>query len=109
VILSSHSLFVEGVATRLHQYLASSEIETIDAREADAIDRVIAARPGIVILETTDREPEPFESLSTLLSTLAPLTIIRLDREQKSIQVVTSKQQVIGQVSDLIDMIRATE
>lgn len=109
VILSGHSLFVEGISTRLRQVLASDEIETIDARHDDAIARVAAAQPAIVILEASDVDVENSCSLSALLNVLSSLTVIRLDRDQDFIQVVTTKKQAVGQVGDLIDMIRAIE
>ena len=108
VILSSHSLYVEGIASRLRQHLDEDAIHTVDARQTAALERVIAARPSVVILDETDPEVARQFSLSTLLNALPMLTIIRLDVQQDQIQVVTSEQRSVEHVSDLIAVITTT-
>ncbi len=105
IILSSHSLFVEGVATRLRQQLAEREVRTVDARQPDVLNLVIAARPSVVILDATDTEAAQACPVEDLLKALPSLKIIRLHPQQKQIQVVTSEQRVVDEVRDLIDVI----
>jgi hypothetical protein len=105
IILSSRSLFVEGVATRLRQQLAEHEVQTVDARQPDVLNRVIAAQPAVVILDATDAEAEQVCSVGDLLRALPSLKIIRLHPQHKQIQVVTSEQRVVDEVRDLIDVI----
>ena len=105
VILTLHSLFVEGVAARLRQHLPAHEIQTVDAGKPEAMSQVIAAQPAFVILDASDHGVERLCSLSTLLSTLTALTVLRLDPEHDHMQVVTSKQQAVGQVRDLVEII----
>ncbi len=108
VILTLHSLFVEGVAARLRQHLPAGEIQTVDAGNPEAMSQVIAAQPAFVILDATDHGVERSCPLSNLLSTLTALTVLRLDPKHDYIQVVTSKQQAVGQVRDLVAMIGST-
>ena len=105
IVLSSHSLFVEGVATRLRQQLAEREVQTIDARQPDVLNLVIAAQPAVVILDATDTEAAQVCSVEDLLRALPSLKIIRLHPQHKQIQVVTSEQRVVDEVRDLIDVI----
>lgn len=105
VILSSRSLFGEGVATRLRQHLAESDVQTVDARQPDVLSRVIAVQPTVVILDATDVEAAQACSVGDLLKALPSLKLIRLDPQQKQVQVVTSEQRVVDEVRDLIDVI----
>ena len=105
IILSSRSLFVEGVATRLRQQLAEQDVQTIDARQADVLNLVIAGQPSVVILDATDEEAAQACPVGDLLKALPSLKIIRLDPQQNQIQVVTSEQRVVHEVRDLIDVI----
>lgn len=105
IILSSRSLFVEGVATRLRQHLAEQDVVTVDARQADVLKSVVAAQPSVVILDATDVEAAQACSVGDLLKALPSLKIIRLDPQQKQIQVVVSEQRVVHEVRDLIDVI----
>ena len=105
IVLSSHSLFVEGVATRLRQQLAEHEMRTVDARQPDVLNLVIAARPSVVILDATDTEAAQACPVEDLLKALPSLKIIRLHPQQKQIQVVTSEQRMVDEVRDLIDVI----
>ena len=107
VICSSRSLFGEGIASRLRQHLGAHELQIVDARQTDALARVIAARPSAVILDATDEEVARRCPLSDLLSALPSLTVIRLDPQQKQVQVVTSEQRAANEASDLIDILNS--
>ena len=106
VILSSRSIFAEGVAARLRHHLSADEITVVDALLPDAMQSLIALRPGQVILEAADETVARHCPLETMLSALPDLRVIRLDPQQESIQVVTSQQRTIGQIRDLIDFIQ---
>lgn len=108
VILSSHSLFVEGIASRLRQHLAAQDIQTVDARHTEALRLVIAVQPSVIILDATDAEATRHCSLEELLQALPALKVVRLDPQAKQVQVVTSEQHVVGEVRDLIDVIGRT-
>jgi len=107
VILSSQSIFAEGVAARLKQSLDGQSLVIIDTREPDALRRVIAAHPTAVILDVSDSETEQSCSLGTLLDALPALTLIRLDPAQDHVQVVISEQRTVHQVQDLMQVIKA--
>lgn len=105
VILSSHSLFAEGVANRLRQYLQQVELEIVDPRQRDIMTQITTAQPSIVILDITDAEVTRFFSLSELLLSLPSLKVIHLDPHQEKIQVVTSEQRSAVEVHDLVEVI----
>jgi hypothetical protein len=67
--------------------------------------QIIALQPSTVILDVTNSEITQLCSLSKLLASLARLKIIRLDLQQKQIQVVTSEQRPAADVHDLVEVI----
>ena len=109
VILSTRSLFVEGVAKRLKQHLPEEHVQVVDARQTDALEQVIAAQPTSVILDITDVEATQHCPLSKMLNALPWLKVIRLDPNQDKIQVVTGKQYPMAQVNGLLEVIQMNE
>jgi DNA-binding NarL/FixJ family response regulator len=105
VILSSQSLFAEGIASRLLQYLQLVELEIIAPWHLDAMSRIIAARPSVVILDDTAPGIAQYCSLDKLLRLLPKLKVILLDLQQEQIQVVDSEQCLATGLSDLAKMI----
>ena len=106
VILTSRSIFAEGVASRLRQHLEGPEIDVIDIRQPTALGRVVEDQPSMVILDASDPEVANGDWLDTLLTALPMVQVVRLDPLQDQMQVVTSRQSPVGQVNELIDMIK---
>ncbi len=106
VILSAQSLFAEGVASRLQQYLQHTELKIVDPREPEAMVHITMAKPSILFLDVTDAEAARLCSLSKLLHSLPHLKIIRLDPEHEQMQVVTSEQFPAVRVHDLVAVIK---
>jgi len=109
VILSGHSLFTEGIASRLREHSERLDIQTIDPRNANVAEQVIAAQPLAVILDASDPDAENHCSIGELLVALPWLKIIRLDPQQSQVQIVTSERRTAGEVRDLIDLIESPQ
>lgn len=105
-ILSSQSLFTEGVVARLRQQLESQSLVVVDARHQGALQEVIAAHPAAVIVDMSDPVTEQICQLGQLLEALPMVTVIRLNPQHDQVQVVTSAQRTMSQVQDLIDVIK---
>ncbi len=105
VILSDKSLFIEGVASRLQQYLQQMTIQFIDPRQPDVITKLIEAQPSIVLIDSTGSKKAQWCSLHNLIFLLPSLKIIHLDLQQKQVQVITSKQYLVKEVRDLLGVI----
>ena len=105
VILSGNSLFIEGVASRLQQYPNQVEIEIVNSSQPGALEIIQAIRPSAVILDATEKQTSPNCPISTLLSALPALKIVRLDSQQKHFQIVTSEQHSVDAVQDLLELI----
>ncbi len=106
VILSGHSLFAEGVASRLKKHLDRLDLQVIDINEDDVLSKIVSLKPATVILESMDTETSNAIPLSKLLKALPEVTVIRLDPQQSQVQVVTSTERMLGEVKDLIEVIQ---
>ncbi len=107
IVLSGQSLFAEGMAARLSQQLGHQRLMIINAREPEALQRVIAADPAVVILDAADQDIARLCPLSNLLNALPAVKIVRLHVQNDQIQVVTSHRRSAGQVQDLVALIQS--
>jgi hypothetical protein len=105
VVLSSHSIFVDGVAARLKKQLDDESLAIIEMAQEDALAQVVALQPAVVILDAVDAAVNHLCSIGSLLTSLPVLTLIRLDPEQNQIQVVTSEQRSLTQLQELVQVI----
>jgi DNA-binding NarL/FixJ family response regulator len=105
VVLSSRSLYTEGVLSRLKEHEEQVELRVVDAREEDALDQIVSYSPWAVILDHSDEEANRHCSLSQLLEELPSLTIVRLDTQRQGFQVVTSEQHTAKEVDDLLEVV----
>ncbi len=106
VILSGHSLFAEGVASRLKKHLDRLDLQVVDINEDDVLSKIVSLRPASVILDAMDAETNDAIPLTKLLKSLPEVTVIRLDPQQSQVQVVTSEERMLGEVKDLIEVIQ---
>lgn len=105
VILSNHSLFAEGIASRLRQYPERVDVHFINPQHPDYLDEIAAIRPAAILLDAADTEITRCCVLCDLLIALPQVTIIRLEVQARDLQVVTSTQQRFDEVRDLLDII----
>ena len=105
IILSGHSLFAEGVANRLREYLKQVEIKVVNPQHPDAMTQIIAAQPSFVVLDITDSEVTRLCPFSKLLFLLPKLKIIGLNPQREKAQVVTCEQRQAVNVLDLVEVI----
>jgi DNA-binding NarL/FixJ family response regulator len=109
VVLSSHTLFAEGVTSRLQLRDEALNLSVIDARSSDAMDQIITVVPDAVIVDASDKEAGLNCPINELLAAVPALKIIRLDPEQSGFQVVTSAQHIAHEVDDLLEVIIGEE
>ena len=105
IILSNHTLFAEGVASRLRQYPARVEVHFVDPQQADYLDLIKAIRPSAVVIDAADTDSTQCCLLCDLLMALENVTLIRLDVQHKDIQIVTSLQRPLAEVKDIIEIV----
>ena len=106
VILSGHTLFAEGVATRLGKQTDRVKVHVVDSSQESALEQVASVQPAAVILDATDPDATRNCPLNLLFQALPAVRAIRLDPESNQIQVVTSEQRQAADIAELIDVIQ---
>jgi DNA-binding NarL/FixJ family response regulator len=105
VILSGHSLFAEGVASRLRQYPQRVDVRFVDPQQLDYVDQITNIQPSAVIVDAADTYTTQCCVLCDLLSALENVTIVRLEAQQKDIRIITSVRQQFAEVRDILDIL----
>jgi len=105
VILSSHSLFAEGVASRLREYPQRVDVRFVDPQQPDYVEQITAIHPAAIVIDAADTNNSQYCLLCDLLMSFSNVTIIRLEAQQKDIQIVTSVLHPLNEVRDLIEIV----
>lgn len=107
VVLSSHSLYAEGVLSRLKAHSNALELHVVDADRSDAMDQIVAIQPTAVIVDASDKDVNAHCPLGRLLKDLPGVRIIRLDPINKGFQLVTSEQHDAEEVQELLAILKS--
>ena len=105
VILSSHSLFADGIASRLHQYPMRVDVHFVNPQQQDYVEQITTLQPAAVIMAAAETETSPSCVLCELLTALENVTIVRLEVQQKDIRVITSEQRQFEEVRDILEIL----
>ncbi len=104
-VLAQHSLFAEGLATRLREYKRVFEVFSIDATVVeDAIRRLLEAEPTIVIVDANDAGLLKEIPVTRLLNLLPGARVIQIDADSDRVQVFFSEQRYAPATNDLVSM-----
>jgi DNA-binding NarL/FixJ family response regulator len=104
VILSGHSLFAEGIASRLQQYTEQMEVVFVDPGQDEYLEQVENIQPSAVFIDALDAKITQCCFLSELLIEFPNITLVRLTVDQKDVQVISSKKRQFDDVQDLINI-----
>ena len=91
VILSNHSLFAEGVASRLREYPQRVDVSFVDPQQPDYVEQIKVIRPAAILVDAADTDNTQCCLLCDLLMSFSNVTIIRLAAQRKDIQIITSR------------------
>jgi hypothetical protein len=105
VVLSTQTLFAEGLVAKLRQNAEKYQLRSLDAQLPDVMAQLAAYQPSLVLLDATDVSVCDRHLLDDLLTALPALTIVRLDPQQGQLQVVTSQQRTITRMADMVAVI----
>jgi hypothetical protein len=108
LILTGHSLFADGVVSKLLNSPLAGKFEVVDLRQPDPIHAIIEANPDYLILDETD--PELTEQVkSELFSALTCLKVIFLDPQKNHLRVLQCEEYDNSQIWDLLNEVDDTE
>jgi hypothetical protein len=108
VILSAHSLFIEGIVNRLKQYPQRIDLTILNPyKDNDFLKRIIEIQPSTLILDSFPEDKQKVEPLPYLLKTIPNLRVVCLDIKKNYIQVVNSSTRSVERVGELLEIITA--
>lgn len=108
VILSSHSLFAEGVASRLRENPQRLEVHFVDPQQPDYIEQIHTIQPAAILIAAADPISSPCSSLCKLLMSFFNVTIICLQAQNKEIQIIKSVQHDLNELKDLVAIVEGS-
>lgn len=105
VILSSRTLFVEGLVRRLRQTFCSGDVLVVDPSSETAFDEISVTSPKTILLDSTDLNATRFCHQYNLLNQFPSLRLVQIDPERERLHVLTSESHQAHRVQDLLDII----
>ena len=106
VVLSHRSLFANGIASRLRDHTDLVEAHTVEAGQPDALERLRALHPAIVVMGAADTSAVEAVRLASLLDTLPEVKVIRLDPGSDDVRVYNCVRHRAQGIGELIEVMR---
>lgn len=107
VVLSGHSLFADGTASRLEQYSEDLETVILDPARPDIMEELLAIKPAFAIIDAHDPNLSKSSGLAGIFQALPDLRVVMLDSQSAEIQLLSSRTFRAGAVRDLIEVLAA--
>lgn len=105
VILSEHSLFTQGVATRIQQFPDQVQIHFINPHDADSLEQIADIDPAAIIISSREGGSNKNCLLCDLISYFPMVRVIRLAVDQNPVQIITSEHSQLDEVRDLLALL----
>jgi hypothetical protein len=107
-MMTNHSLFAEGLISRLREYPEQLELQIFDLLQPDVVSHVVDFKPLVIILEENEEQQFNISTFKNMLAILPNLLIIYLYLNQPDILVIKSEHYLANGVGELVDIIRQT-
>ncbi len=102
VVLSHHSLLAGGIASKLSERPDIFEVYTIDVDSFDARNRLRAASPDIVVVDSIDKDVSEKLPIVQLLDVLPTAKVVRLDCNSDQVRIFSSELRRAHGTGELI-------
>lgn len=103
LILSGHSLFADGAASRLEEESADIESAILDPGMPDILARVVEFNPRVAIIDRDDPSLSGVITIPSIFRALPNLVMVIFDSQEEGIQILTSQFQNVGTIHGLIE------
>jgi hypothetical protein len=107
-MMTNHSLFAEGLISRLREYPEQLELQIFDLLQPDVVSHVVEFKPLVIILEENEEQQFNIGTFKKMLAILPNLLIIYLYLNQPDILIIQSEHYFANGVGELVDIIRQT-
>jgi hypothetical protein len=106
-VLSDQSLLMQGIISRLQSSVPAINIQIAEIGQPGVVEKWIALRPDVVILESKQLTDPTFFSLNRLFACLPHLVVLEVNLETSNIQIIRSNQYAASGVADLLHLLES--
>jgi hypothetical protein len=107
-MMTNHSLFAEGLISRLREYPEQLDLRIFDLLQPDVVSHIVDFKPLVIILEENEAQQFNIGTFKQMLAILPNLLIIYLYLNQPDILIIQSERYLANGVGELVDIIRQT-
>ncbi len=108
-VLTSHSLFADGLISRLHEFSEQIELRVFDLTQPGFMEQIAAFQPVSIILEDNKNSQSETCSLNNILEAFPNVTVVYLHLGEAEIQVIQSEQYLAKGVRELVDILQPSK
>jgi DNA-binding NarL/FixJ family response regulator len=106
VVLSHKSLFADGIVSQLRARGGQFEIDTVDAGAPDALERVRAVKPQIILLDVNDADVLRHCPVTEILRAAPEIKVMQLDANSDDIYVYMAARQRARGIAELVEVMQ---
>lgn len=107
-MMTNHSLFAEGLISRLREYPEQLDLRIFDHLQPDVVSHLVDFKPLVIILEENEEQQFNVGTFKQMLAILPNLLIIYLYVNQPDVLIIQSERYLANGVGELVDIIRQT-
>jgi hypothetical protein len=105
-MMTNHSLFAEGLISRMREYPEQLDLRVFDFLQPDVVSHIVEFKPLAIILEENEKQQLNVSSFAHLLALLPNLLIVYLYLNKPDILIIQSERHPANGVGELMDIIR---
>ena len=104
VVLAHKSLFADGIVSQLRARASQVEVEKVDAGSENALERVRALQPQVILLDVNDADVFRRCPVPEILQATPGARVIQLDPNSDDILIYRAHSQRARGISELVDV-----
>jgi len=107
VVLSHKSLFADGIVSQLRTRAGQQvEVQTVDAGAPEAMERVQAVRPHIILLDVNDGDVFRHCPVIEILRATPEVKVLQLDPKSDDIFVYSAARKRARGIGELVEVMQ---
>ncbi len=106
VVLSHKSLFADGIVSQLRTRAGTVEVETVDAGIPEALERVQAVKPQIILLDLNEADVFRHCPVTEILRARPEVKVLQLDPNSDDIVIYSAARQRARGMSELVEVMQ---
>jgi len=107
VALTGNSLLVQGMVSRLQEYMHLFEIRVVDLAAPDSLQQISTFQPEIIIFDEGDFTDRLHHLLVDFLNSLPEVILLELRLDDPNVQLIQSSRFMAATTDDLVKIFKA--